>query len=860
MTTIMTEKEIQIPEVSLILLVGTSGAGKSTFARKHFLSTEILSSDVCRGLVSDDENAQDASADAFDVLHLIAERRLRRGLLTVVDATNVQESARRSLLRVARKQHCFAQAIVLDIAESTCLERNKTRPDRDFGPHVIRNQARQLRRSMRQLKREGFSQVHILKSEEEINRVSFKRIPLWTDKRNETGPFDIIGDIHGCFDELVTLLTKLGYHVDQNTADPVYPYSITPPAQRKAIFVGDLVDRGPKNPEVLRLVMSMVHQGHALCVSGNHDDKLKRKLEGRQVKVNHGLEQTLAQLENEPEAFIQQVSSFLDGLISHYVLDNGRLVAAHAGMKEHYQGRASGTVRAFALYGETTGETDEYGLPVRYEWANDYRGKALVVYGHTPTIEPEFFNNTICIDTGCVFGGKLTALRYPERELVSVPASQVYYEPSRPLFEEQDTRSLQHRHDDVLNISDVQGKRFITTPLRNKICIEEQYAAAALETLSRFTINPKWINYLPPTMSPAHASEEAELLEDPQQALDYFQQMEVETVICQEKHMGSRAIVQICKTPDVSRRVFGIQSEAIGCCYTRTGRRFFNDDTLEQAFLLEVQQAVTDVGLWDTLKTDWLTLDCELMPWSFKASELIRQQYAAVGCAGNNVLPVANLLLEQAALRGVDLNDLNQRIATHHQHISGFRQAYQQYCWSVTEVNQLKLAPFHIMASEGAMHTDKNHQWHMTHISDLAKASKGLIQATDYRIIHPVEEHECQAVSQWWQSLLEKGSEGIVIKPMDFVCHTNVGLAQPALKVRGKEYLRLIYGPNYDAPENLARLKKRGLGKKRRLAIKEFSLGLAALQRFVGQEPLRRVHECILGVIALSAEPVDPRL
>ncbi|WP_027708765.1 polynucleotide kinase-phosphatase [Zooshikella ganghwensis] len=860
MTTIMTEKEIQIPEVALILLVGTSGAGKSTFARKHFLSTEILSSDVCRGLVSDDENAQDASADAFDVLHLIAEHRLRRGLLTVVDATNVQESARRSLLRVARKQHCLAQAIVLDIAESTCLERNKTRPDRDFGPHVIRNQARQLKRSMRQLKREGFSQVHILKSEEEINQVSFKRIPLWTNKRNETGPFDIIGDIHGCFDELVTLLTKLGYHVDQNTADSAYPYSITPPAQRKAIFVGDLVDRGPKNPEVLRLVMSMIHQGHALCVSGNHDDKLKRKLEGRQVKVNHGLEQTLAQLESEPEAFIQQVSSFLDGLISHYVLDNGRLVTAHAGMKEHYQGRASGTVRAFALYGETTGETDEYGLPVRYEWANDYRGKALVVYGHTPTIEPEFFNNTICIDTGCVFGGKLTALRYPERELVSVPASQVYYEPSRPLFEEQDTRSLQHRHDDVLNISDVQGKRFITTPLRNKICIEEQYAAAALETLSRFTVNPKWINYLPPTMSPAHASEEADLLEDPQQALDYFQQMEVETVICQEKHMGSRAIVQICKTPDVSRRVFGIQSEAIGCCYTRTGRRFFNDDTLEQAFLLEVQQAVTKAGLWDTLKTDWLTLDCELMPWSFKASELIRQQYAAVGCAGNNVLPVAYQLLEQAALRGVDLNGLNQRIATHHQHISGFRQAYQQYCWSVTEVNQLKLAPFHIMASEGAMHTDKNHQWHMAHISDLAKASKGLIQATDYRIIHPVEEHECQEVTQWWQSLLEKGSEGIVIKPMDFVCHTNVGLAQPALKVRGKEYLRLIYGPNYDAPENLVRLKKRGLGKKRRLAIKEFSLGLAALQRFVGQEPLRRVHECILGVIALSAEPVDPRL
>ncbi|MFD0788303.1 metallophosphoesterase, partial [Micromonospora azadirachtae] len=195
----------------------------------------------------------------------------------------------------------------------------------------------------------------------------------------------------------------------------------------------DLVDRGPDSPGVLRLVMGMVAAGHAICVPGNHEQKLLRRLRGRDVRLTHGLAETMAQLEAESPEFVSAVARFVDGLVSHFVLDGGRLVVAHAGLKEEYQGRASGRVRAFALFGETTGETDEYGLPVRYPWARDYRGSAMVVYGHTPTPEPEWVNNTICVDTGCVFGGRLTALRYPERELVSVAAKREWYAPARPL-------------------------------------------------------------------------------------------------------------------------------------------------------------------------------------------------------------------------------------------------------------------------------------------------------------------------------------------------------------------------------------------------------------------------------------------
>ena len=605
--------KITIPELSLVLLIGPSGSGKSTFGRKHFKSTELISSDTCRGLVSDDENSQDTTKDAFELVRFIASKRLAAGRLTVIDATNVQPESRKPLVQLAREFHVLPVALVLDVPEKVCHERNRERADRNFGPHVVRNQLQQLHRSLRGLEREGFRHVHVLKPEH-LEQLELERQPLWNNLRHQHGPFDIIGDIHGCPDELTQLLTKLGYS------------NGVPPPGRKAIFLGDLVDRGPDVPGVLRLVMNMVAAGNALCVPGNHEIKLMRKLRGRDVKITHGLAQSLEQLEREPPEFRQQVVEFIDGLVSHYVLDDGKLVVAHAGMKESMQGRGSGGVREFALYGETTGETDEYGLPVRYDWAAEYRGKAKVVYGHTPVPEAEWLNNTICIDTGCVYGGKLTALRYPEHELVSVAAARVYCEPTKPLKAPTTSLSAQHEQDDVLDLQDVAGKRLISTRLQPSITIREENSAAALEVMSRFATNPKWLIYQPPTMSPSETSEQPGLLEHPAEAFAYFRKNDVTKVICEEKHMGSRAVVIVCRGPEVTRKRFGIDSGEIGVCYTRTGRRFFNDTAMEAAFLERVRAAVDAANFWDEFKTDWLCLDCELMPWSLKALELVRDQ------------------------------------------------------------------------------------------------------------------------------------------------------------------------------------------------------------------------------------------
>jgi protein phosphatase len=850
--------KISILELSLVVLIGPSGSGKSSFGRKLFLPTEVVSSDECRGLVSDNENDQAATNDAFDLLHTIVRKRLGRGRLTVIDATNVQPEARKSLVEMAREYHVLPVAIVFDLSEKLCQERNASRPDRQFGPHVIRNQAQQMRRSLRGLEREGFRYVFKLSSPEEVDAVSIERQPLWNNRRDVHGPFDIVGDVHGCFDELLELMSGLGYQVDRQEA----AFSVAPPDDRKLVFVGDLVDRGPATPDVLRLVMTMVNAGQAFCVPGNHDMKLVKALKGRDVQLTHGLAESLQQLEQEPAEFRAQVLKFLDDLVSHYVFDDGKLVVAHAGLKESMQGRGSGKVRDFALYGETTGETDEFGLPVRYNWSMDYRGKALVVYGHTPAAEPLWLNGTINIDTGCVFGGKLTALRYPEREIVSVPAKATYYESRKPFLpsEELAPRAAQHAADDVLDIDDVIGKRLIDTRLLPRITIREENAIAALEVMSRFAVDPKWLIYLPPTMSPSETSKLPGLLEHPQEAFAYYRHEGVPRVICEQKHMGSRAVVVVCRDETVSVERFGVIEPALGVVYTRTGRRFFNEIALEKRFLDRVRNAADRSGLWDELSTDWMCLDCELMPWSVKAQELLTSQYAPVGAAGIQALTTANTLLAEAATRIDTLQELAKRTDARLESLEKYRQAYRHYCWSVSSIDDLKLAPFHLLASEGSVHTDKQHGWHMEMLTRLCAEDEKLLLATPFKIVDLNDTASCDQATEWWVVMTSAGGEGMVVKPLDFISKGRRGYAQPAVKCRGPEYLRIIYGPEYLMPENLERLRSRGLGAKRSLASREFALGMEALDRFVRKEPLRRTHECVFGVLALESEPVDPRL
>ncbi|WP_250032050.1 polynucleotide kinase-phosphatase [Paractinoplanes maris] len=828
---------IDIPELALVALVGISGSGKSTFARAHFTPTQVLSSDYFRGLVADDENDQSASADAFEALYFVAGKRLAAGRLTVVDATNLQPHGRAELVRVAREHDVLPVAIVLDVPEALAWERTEARADRGFGRPVLSRMHRDLRRTLGSLSREGFRKVHVLRGPDEIAAAEIRYDKLFNDKRELTGPFDIIGDVHGCRAELETLLERLGYTLIRD--ESARPVDAVHPAGRQAIFVGDLVDRGPDSPGVLRLVMGMVAAGHALCVPGNHEQKLARKLNGRNVQLTHGLPETLDQLALEPPAFVEAARAFIEGLVSHYVLDEGKLVVAHAGLKEAYQGRASGRVRSFALYGETTGETDEYGLPVRYPWARDYRGSAAVVYGHTPTTKPEWINNTICLDTGCVFGGALTALRWPSRELVTVPAEREYYAPVRPL-------APAERPDDGLDIADVTGRRHLDYGY-GRVTVAAENAAAALEVMSRFALDPEKLVWLPPTMAPCSTSVLDGYLEHPATALDDLRQAGAERVVCEEKHMGSRAVVRVSR------------SGAGDAIWTRTGRPFFGAE-LDGQLLARVRAAAG--GIFDELESDWLLLDAELLPWSAKAAGLIRERYAGVGAAGRAALPAALDVVDRVATRGLDVAGLRDRLALRSAEIDGYSAAYRAYVKPTDGLTGVTLAPFAVLAGAGVSYADRDHGWHLALADKLVAADPSLFTPTRRMIVDLGDPAAEAAATEWWLELTATGGEGMVVKPWGGLKAVDAKgrLIQPGVKCRGREYLRIIYGPEYTRPEQLGRLRKRNLGRKRNMALREHGLGLAALDRLAEGAPLWRRHELVFAILAIESEPVDPRL
>lgn len=842
---------LHVPELCLVVLVGATGSGKSTFARRLFRSTEIVSSDAMRGLVSDDENDQSASTDAFELLHAVVQKRLARGLLTVVDATNVRPESRRSLVQLARDHHVFAVAIVLDVPERVCIARNQGRPDRaDLPAHVARGHVSQLRRSLGGLQSEGFRFVHHLAGVEAVDAVSeIVRDRMWVNRKDLSGPFDIIGDVHGCYDELCQLLDELGWVREEDAQGASHPEG------RTLIFVGDLVDRGPNSPAVLELVMSLVQSGRALAVNGNHDAKLVRALGGAQVKRTHGLKETLEQLESKDEPFRERVRVFLDSLLSHYQLDGGNLVVAHAGLPEAFQGRSSGRVREFAMYGDTTGEIDSYGLPVRLDWAANYRGRATVVHGHVPVPEVQWNNNTLDIDTGCCFGGKLTALRWPEREIVSVAAIKEHYPPTRPL----EASAPPLRTADACDITDVTGNIRVETTLAGRVGVPIPASEAAVEQLSRFTIDPRWLVYLPPTISPPATSRREGLLEHPDEVLDYYAEQGITEVVCEEKHMGSRGILLVCRDALAARRRFGLDPRpgSPGAAWTRSGRALFSDLSFESALLQRMRDAAERAGLFERLKTDWLLVDAEILPWSAKARALLDQQYTPVGVAARADTSALTEALSLAAARGLPVADLQRAAAARAEAVAVYDRAWRRYVWETPTPDQIAIAPFHLLAGEGEVYLTRDHRWQLDQLDSFECEGVRRTARRYVSLSSPASREEAVA---FWQELCASGGEGIVVKPTQSVALGRNKLVQPAMKCRGPEYLTLIYGPEYHLPQNLERLRSRGLSTKRQLAVREFALGVEALSRFVRREPFYRVHQAVAAILALETETVDPRL
>ncbi|NTF17847.1 polynucleotide kinase-phosphatase [Agrobacterium rubi] len=849
-------KTITVTEPGLVILVGCIGSGKTTFANRLFAKHEIVSLDDYREVVSGSRRDLSATRDASAVASEIVERRLKRRLLTVVDATNVRSEDRRVWTEIAARTHSIVTAIVLDPGQTHCQRVAEARDGEHHSPKAVAQQHGTLARERRRLKHDGIRNIINLTDADEISSAMVIRRPTWNDLRTEHGPFDIIGDIHGMADELETLLAKLGWNISwANTGDEGRSPSLFHPDGRKLVFVGDACDRGPRSLDALLIMETAVRSGQGFAVASNHDERLKRWLNGRDVTINHGLDKTIAEFEDKSPAFRKRIADFIDSLQGHIVLDRGRLAVAHAGLREDMILGASKDVRQFAVFGPM-GSPGRDGKPVRVDWADEYRGSTSIVYGHTVVDEPVWHNRTINIDTGAVFGGSLSALRWPEKEIVSVAASAAHATLDNPPFSRKkvDDPSL-------IGFSDVSGKKHVETSLMGRVTVDANHMSGALEHMTRHTIDPRWLVYIPPTMSPVESSSEGEYLEHPDQAFDYYRRQGISELVVEAKHMGSRALVLVCRDENTARDRFGATDGSIGHVWSRSGRAFF--DEADRKSVLETISSSAGRSIFNTLETDWVLLDCEIMPWNAKATDLIEKQFAPTGKAASMSALHATDALRRFNDRGLEgLEDLSAHYWRRFENAFNFDQVWRNYCWDAPSVSDIRIAPFHVLASEGRVYQSARHVDHLAMIDMLVSAQEGaMLQGTDHMVVDIANEASLEAARAMWLDRTSKGAEGIVVKPHAFsVSKGERSLVQPALKVRGRDYLRIIYGPDYDLPENLSRLRERAIGSKRQRALSQSALGIEALERLVRREPIRRVHECVFASIALDSDPLDPRL
>ena len=848
---------IEIPKYSLVVLSGASCAGKSTFAKNHFKPTEIFSSDNFRSLVSDDENDQKCSELAFDAMFYVINKRLQNRKLTVIDATNCNynDNSYKTITQLSRDNDVPIITIILDLPDNIIFKHFENRTDgRNIDKHKIKNQISNVKRFIKSLtKYKRPKYLYIIDNEEDLNNTTITIKNLDIDKSSEHSKLDIIGDIHGCYDELLLLLNKLGYDKEGNH-----------PENRKLVFLGDLCDRGPKNLEVLDFVKSLVESRKAYCVKGNHDNKLYKRLKDpSNIKLDVTDNSTLIDIHNKDIEYIKGIRNFLKDIPPYLVFDDCNLVVSHAGIKEEFIMKDSNRIYNFCLNGDTTGENDEYGLPIRNDWASLYKGNYIIVYGHTPTYRPIIKNRTYNIDTGCVFGGMLTAFRYPEKTLVSVNSLKEYIKPIKPLTD--DTQ------DDNLSINNMINGLSLLTKFKS-INISSNRVDKSIETISRFSVDPHWLIYLPPTMSPCKDSDKDDYLEYPTEAFDYYIKNNIKDVICEQKHMGSRAVIVLCKNAEYAKERFNVKDGSFGCIYTRTGKPFFRDINTQNEILTRLNKVLEKTKFWDDFKTNWVCLDTELMPWSSKAKDLLVRQYAPTGQSGLNGLNKAFNILNSLNVNNYTDEEKNliKKLSDNYKdkivNMEEYKKEYEKYCWDVKTIDDYKIAPFHILATESSVHTDETHIWHMHNICKyITNGVDKIFICTPFLHVNLNNKDDIDNAINWWLKLTVN-YEGMVVKPVNYIEYNQCEdskekrIIQPAIKCRGRDYLRIIYGPDYLIPEYLIRLKNRSLSKKRALAIDEFILGIEALERFVNKEPLQQVHDCIIGINALENDPTDPRL
>lgn len=852
---------------AIVLLIGPSNSGKTTLlqslvASGQLLASEIISSDDYRQLVADVdyidlsavekedeaivyEAYQRISEQAFHALHTIVEARAKLNKVSIIDATNLRSFECANYFEIAKRNHVPVQALLFNTPKEQLLARDQLR-DNPRGQKRVLQQFNTFKYEVKAIKKEPFANLYTVQDDEEIKLI---REPNKLTLEIEHG-VDIIGDIHGCYDEMLALIRELGYE----QRDDVYIH----PAGRRLISVGDIMSRGPKSIETMQFWLKQIEAGLSYMTDSNHGWKIARWLGGKDVSLNHGDElveqEFMAYAKVHGEAATNALKARFARMLldapSHYILTKQNItkaVVTHAGIKDHYIGKQSKRISDFCRYGDIL-QTDRTSKPVRGDWFTQHKTSELIIWGHDVNVQPFKANRTINIDQGAVFGGELTAFQYPEQTFTSVKAFANYAgTEENPILEAKNKR---FRPPNVTQFIDG-----FTVHTRNdeQIAIPKENALAALDTFSHYTLPLEQVIYIPPTMSPTpQTSALPGYLEHPSEAFHYYKKNGITKMMAEKKHMGSRAVIFIAKNRQVAKEL--INSDNLGYITTRTGRAFFEQEQ-QQRMVEKIHAELLAKNYFEQFNTSFVLMDAEILPWNLKAQSLIDHQYETV--AENAVMDRYKLIEKLKVTEQVDVTSWLEEYTEKYQNAARFDAVFKNYCWSTNELSGIQIAPFHILAHSASTNFHQPHSWHMEMNQYLAENSP-LFIATEYRVIE--SEQDEQEVIRWWQDMTENGHEGIVIKPFNFLAYHKGKLLQPAIKVRGREYLRMIYGMDYTNKAFMKKLKQRNPSRKMKNALLEFKLGLEGISRFVSLESSTRVHECALATLALESDAIDPRL
>ncbi len=904
---------IAVPRFALVVLMGPSGAARKEFAWKWFPRGSIVSVDRCREMVADDSSADSASAEALALLETWVAARTRLGRLTVVDTPGFDPRFRARMLELARQYHAPAFLIAIDLDAEPARERGRSGAKQSSRWRRGR-QYRRFRKALERAGAEGWNRAVTVNGRLAGVEVAIRPLRVECDV---PPPYDLIGDIHGCYQELRDLLEKLGYR-----KDPVQGYRH--PRGRRVIFVGDLVDRGPDSLSVLQLAMTMKRAGNALVTLGNHDNKLLNYLVGGRVRIDHGLELTVAELEavdpGARKALVQDITAWLRGLPPYLMLDQGRLVVAHAGLPEHLHGRLSRVVTACAVYGAVRpvwhhdrpgGETD---------WPASYHGKALVVFGHTPTPLVETRGNTVCVDQGCVFGGKLTALRYPERQVVQVDARDTYYPDDAPDLEVvsngtngADNGEHHDVHDEAHNETppeiapvapcldpDVDqgpsaqaassppapvtapsatsanadgGARqpgasgnpgiaallpdlgpllrggTLTTAWLGPVKVRSQQIPVALDLIAKGNVDPRWLVFIPPPILPSASSTRKDHVDHLEEVLRHYRDSGLPLMV-EEMHLGKRVVIALGRDDDICAERLGVR--APGVIYDTIGVAPLAGHLLETT-IDRLRGVLEASGAFERLSARLLIIDAALLPWNLGNLDYVARQCLPAATALLASRARAIEALDGAIERGVPVRHLRDAALCDHDAARRTLHLLQQHVRSVGGPEDVRLVPHQVLATDTRTLFDKDRAWQWAEIERWMGGADVLFPSRRVQVTWKGDEDAALAL---WEEISSSGGGGVVVRTMDWFPSPRGRPELPAVKVRGRETLRLELGPLYLSPDHISRSKGRALHARQATAIRNWALASEGLERFARGEPFSAYHPYALAVLAARASAI----